>query len=543
MKRRMVFRNERGLFKHVCGLCGKGIITLYNPAADVVVYCNECWWSDQWDASEYAKEYDVTRPFLAQFSELLKAVPRMALEALQNENSPYTNYTWFGKNVYLSPSTMYSENVMYSHGVTHCQDIIDCVYIDGSELCYESVDSDKCSRSLYLYNCRECMDSAFLYDCRGCRSCFMSSGLRNRSFVFRNQPLTKEAYEARMSELGLGKDASVRACVKEFDALRAGSIHRFADIFKGVASTGNSLINVKNVRHGFTGFDSENVSHAIRFYEIKDSADIYGSGNGAEFLYDGVNIGYKDSLIRFSTNTYEGIRNATYCDYCRTSQNIFGCVGLRNKQYYILNKPYSKEAYEALVPKIIAHMDSMPYRDSMGRTYGFGELYPSEFSPFAYNESIAQEYFPLTEARAREQGFSWRPQGGRDYQITIPAEDLPDDIADVPASITKETVGCIHRAACDDPCTAAFRITEAELQFYKRMGVPLPRLCPNCRHYQKARYRNPLNVELWHRRCMCVQTGSGHAHQGECSNEFETPYAPERPEIVYCEQCYQAEVA
>ncbi|MBI5622130.1 DNA-directed RNA polymerase, partial [Candidatus Falkowbacteria bacterium] len=27
-----------------------------------------------------------------------------------------------------------------------------------------------------------------------------------------------------------------------------------------------------------------------------------------------------------------------------------------------------------------------------------------------------------------------------------------------------------------------------------------------------------------------------------CTNEFETTYAPERPERVYCEECYQKEI-
>ena len=36
-----------------------------------------------------------------------------------------------------------------------------------------------------------------------------------------------------------------------------------------------------------------------------------------------------------------------------------------------------------------------------------------------------------------------------------------------------------------------------------------------------------------------------HTHHGEnhCPNEFETSYAPDRDEIVYCEECYQEEVA
>ena len=76
----------------------------------------------------------------------------------------------------------------------------------------------------------------------------------------------------------------------------------------------------------------------------------------------------------------------------------------------------------------------------------------------------------------------------------------------------------------------AFRILPEDLKFYRRMNLPLPRLCPNCRHYQRLKQRNPL--KLWHRKCM----------KEGCTNEFETSYAPNRPEIVYCEKCYQQEV-
>jgi len=34
-----------------------------------------------------------------------------------------------------------------------------------------------------------------------------------------------------------------------------------------------------------------------------------------------------------------------YCYDCKGCQNCFGCVNLRNKQFHIFNKPYSKEAY------------------------------------------------------------------------------------------------------------------------------------------------------------------------------------------------------
>jgi hypothetical protein len=78
------------------------------------------------------------------------------------------------------------------------------------------------------------------------------------------------------------------------------------------------------------------------------------------------------------------------------------CSGLRNEEYMFLNKKYSKEEYEELVPKIIKHMNDMPYIDSKGRVYKYGEFFPSELSPFAYNETIAQEYFSKTKNEIKE---------------------------------------------------------------------------------------------------------------------------------------------
>jgi len=232
-----------------------------------------------------------------------------------------------------------------------------------------------------------------------------------------------------------------------------------------------------------------------------------------------------------------------------SSSNLFGCVGLRNKQYCILNKQYAKEEYEELVPKIIAHMNEMPCTDKQVRTYKYGEFFPAELSPFAYNETVAQEYFPLTKEEALEQGYAWKDPDARDYKITKKPGELPDNIKDVHESILKEVIGCAHEGKCLHQCTSAFKIIEPELQFYGKMNVPLPRLCPNCRHYERLAQRNPLH--LWRRKCMCLPTGrqairntAKHFHGDDpCPNEFETSYAPDRPEIIYCEQCYNAEVA
>ncbi len=48
--------------------------------------------------------------------------------------------------------------------------------------------------------------------------------------------------------------------------------------------------------------------------------------------------------------------NLLYCYSSVQSHNCFGCVSAKQNEYCILNKQYTKEQYEELVPKIIEHM-------------------------------------------------------------------------------------------------------------------------------------------------------------------------------------------
>ena len=45
--RRGLFRNESTLYNSKCALCGKNIITMYNPKSPYTVYCLECYDSDK----------------------------------------------------------------------------------------------------------------------------------------------------------------------------------------------------------------------------------------------------------------------------------------------------------------------------------------------------------------------------------------------------------------------------------------------------------------------------------------------------------------
>lgn len=69
-----------------------------------------------------------------------------------------------------------------------------------------------------------------------------------------------------------------------------------------------------------------------------------------------------------------------YSNWADNSSNIFGCIALRNKKYCILNKQYSKQEYEELIPKIKKHMDEMPYVDKKG-----GYINSASFSAGAFS--------------------------------------------------------------------------------------------------------------------------------------------------------------
>ena len=60
-QRRMVWRNERTLFKRKCDLCQKNIIAMYRESVPFPVYCRECWYGDGWDATSFGREYDFNK--------------------------------------------------------------------------------------------------------------------------------------------------------------------------------------------------------------------------------------------------------------------------------------------------------------------------------------------------------------------------------------------------------------------------------------------------------------------------------------------------
>ena len=536
--RKLAWRNERAFYKRKCDLCNKNIISIYPDSSLLKVYCQDCWWGDKWDSSTFALKFNPNKSFFYQFQQLAESVPVMSLFNTNAVNSEYCNYAGNSRNCYLFIAGRDNENILFSNRISFSKDSMDIYIGINLELCYENVQCEKSFRLCFSKQCENCSDSMFLYDCRNCFGC---TNLRNKNYCIWNEQYSREEYLKKVEELNLGNFQNLQNLKLKFFNLYAKAIHKYAHLINSGGSTGDQIFNARNCQQCFdiSGTGSENSKYTnYVVVGVKDSYDNYGMP-AAERIYETIAVGFESNensdycfsfFIKGSSRIY-------YSYNCISSHDLFACIGLRNKSYCILNKQYTKEEYEELVPKIIEHMNNMPYIDSKGRVYRYGEFFPPELSPFCYNETIAQEYFPLTKEEALKQGYKWKDKEERNYTIDLKTEDIPDDIKDVKDDIIGKVIECEHKD-CNEQCTEAFKIIESELQFYKRMNLPLPHLCPNCRHYQRLKQRNPL--KLWHRICMCDKTT--HTHQSKCDIEFETSYTPEKKEIVYCERCYQAEV-
>ncbi len=539
--RRLARRNERTFHSRKCDKCGKQTIAIFSEDSGVSVYCSPCWWADDWDGMDYGVDFDPSRPVLTQINDLFHRVPQMNLNGLYQTkvNSEYTHMASWLKDCYMVTYSDYCENVIYGSFVNHTKDSIDNLMGEKLELCYETTNCSQCYRTVFSIDCESCTDVWFSKNCSGCTNCFGCVNLKNKSYHIWNVAYTKEEYEKKLKELYPTTPADIHAVQEKALSLWQKFPQKYMHGWRNVGSTGDYLNDTKNAKNCFVGFNIEDCRYCSFITgKMTDTYDFINFGQGSSLMYEIMQGGDQCQNLRFSQFVITNCRDVDYSFYCIGCQDIFGCVGLKKRRYCIFNKQYEKEEYFKLREKLITHMNEMPYVDSQGLTYRYGEFFPIETSAFSYNETSAQEFFPLTREEALTKGYTWREQDKRNYKVTIESKDLPKNIVDVPESIVDEVIGCAHQGICGEQCASAYKIVPAELQFYKRMNLPIPELCPNCRHAQRIQYRNPM--KLWHRSCMCKEGSHGHA--SACPNEFETSYAPERPEIIYCESCYQKEV-
>ncbi|HEY5713830.1 MAG TPA: hypothetical protein VIT68_00590, partial [Candidatus Gracilibacteria bacterium] len=500
---------------------GKAILSNYHEDATFPVYEKNYWWGDAWNALDHGRDFDFSRAFFEQFHELNQVVPRMNLIIVANEGCDYVSMTGWCKNCYLIYEAERNHDCMFSEYIYDCKNVLDSSFCRFCELCYECINCERCYNGLFLQDCENCSDSAFLKDCIGCKNCFGSINLRNKEYYFMNEKCEKSVYEEKIAALKLGQYESISGLRDHFKTFCQKYPHKYYTGKNNEDVSGNYL---KNNKACFECYDTEDCRDGRFLYNSvkgKDCFDVNLVLQNAERIYDSNCIGHGAQNVYFTFLAWENVSDVYYSEMCTRSQNVFGCSGVRNVKHCILNKAYTQHEYEKLSTKIIQHMKE---------TGEWGEFFPISMSPFAYNETVAQEYFPLTKEEALERGYGWRGEeessplkrgiqgvSGTPQAPLDKGGQISDNIKDIPDSIINETLYC-------EISGKPYRIQKAELKFYRKMKLPIPRLHPDVRHLKRMKLRNPR--ELWNRKC---------AHTGK---ELLSTYSPDRPETILSEEAY-----
>jgi hypothetical protein len=197
----------------------------------------------------------------------------------------------------------------------------------------------------------------------------------------------------------------------------------------------------------------------------------------------------------------------------------------------------------------------------LGGEVEWWEFFPASLSPFGYNETVAQEYFPMTREEVigtqedisssspkigevgrgvqdtqenntppltppnlggewTETFLHWSTFNWSDYEPPfpkvakiIPAEKLPDDISKIPDDILNWAIEC-------EVTKKPFRIIKQELDFYRKHHLPIPRRHPDQRHLDRMKLRNPR--KLYERLCDCAQCETNNKTSTLSSSEGES---------------------
>ena len=508
LRNMLVFRNRPYLYNSTCRFSKKKILSCIPPESGFAVYDAAIWQSDQWDPRDYGRGYDFAKPFFEQFYDLYRTVPlpNLAVALPTMENSAYTNGISGAKNCYLVFTSSYNEDCMFSYALWRSKDLVDCVYVADSELCYQCTDVQNGYNLKFCEHCANCSDSAFLFNCSGCRDCYLCAGISQQQYCFANEKLTREEYERRIRGIDLGSFTVLEQEKERFREFVRQFPIKYYFGKENSECTGNYVRHSKNCRNCFFVSGSEDLVNCMYLDKAKSSILHAMFGNGSELVYNSISSGESVYNLKFCAECWMSSHDLEYCIFCIYGcAHCFGCVGLKKASYCILNKEYDRAEYFDLVRRI---------KTQMRADNAYGHFFPPGFSPFYYNESEVLQYLPLERDAALKWGFSWREE---DAVINLAASQFPEHIADVQDEILQQTFCC-------ESSKKPYRIIKPELSFYQRQNLPIPRISPMERIRSKLGFFEIAQLET----ACCSKCGQG----------FSTVYSHQSAP-VYCEQCFQ----
>lgn len=497
-QRRLSFMNYMNLYKSVCNWCGNNMVSRFNPESWINVYCNKCWASDWNDYLKHWKKINFNKSMFEQIYDLVKITPFQNLIGSYSNiknNSIYTNHTADIHNSYMISEADFIDDCMYGRGLRKSNNLIDCLNCSSSEFCYECVDGNSLYNCFYTINSTSCSNSYYLKNCHWCSDCIWCVGLTNKSYHVFNKEIEKEEYKKLMKKIS---DTKFKSKInEEFEKLLKDNMWNEKYIINSENCTWDYIFNSKKCINSYDITWCEDMRYCTEVNHSTDSMDINSYWSHSDHMYEWAWVGRYSRNIYFSAIVWKW-EDLFYCIEVKKSKNCFACVNLKEQEYCILNKKYSKEEYFELVPKIINHMK---------KTGEWWEFFPSSISPFGYNETVANEYFPIITKTGLNWDINYIDGEWNTYKTfddawkrlvfkystyeaplpkvdnIIPASKLPENIEEIPDDILNWAIRC---SVTNKP----FRILRQELEFYRKHNLPIPKKHPDRRHLDRLALRN-----------------------------------------------------
>lgn len=510
--RRLAWRNERKLYKRRCDLSGKLTVSIYSDDKPYKVYSSQEWRSDKWDATNYGREFDFSKTFFNQFDELMHEVPLLGLVWANNENSEYINLSADNKNCYIVIESSNNEDCYHCYWIQKCDNCTDCSFCHECSHCYELENCRFCYNLKHSNDCQNCKNSMLLAQCENCEYCFGCTNLHNKKYHIFNQEVSESEYNDFINSLYDDFPNKFPELKKQYEEIKKDMISQEAHINNVQNCVWDYINSSKNTIFCIDSYDADNNRYGEHIWRnANDTMDCSTVGRNAQLVYETINCG-----IDVYHNLFCAICRSSsymiYCYNCFNSNNCFGCVWLRNKEYCILNKQYTEQEYKELVPKIIDHMK---------QTWERWEFFPVQISPFGYNESMAWEYEPLTKDEALQKWYKWMD---KEYPINVPewmetlqANDIPQNIDDVDDDILNKAIICAQSGRI-------YRLVKPELEFYRKHKIAVPRKHPDIRHNNRCGHRHWL--KLYMRNC------------DNCVKHIVSCYDQNFQGKVFCKDCF-----
>lgn len=549
--KRMLWRNERWLYKRKCDLTGGNVLSVYSNDYEWKVYNVSDYNSDKWDRVKYELEFNENENIKDTIGKFFNNVPKKATNLdseIWMENCDYCNFWMNSKNCYMCQSPLMAENCYYSYTPLESKNVVDWYLMTYSENCYESIWSPKCYKLFYSQALQESSDCYFSYYLKNCKYCIWCVDLDWKEYHIFNEKVSKEEYEEKLKEI-FSSYKNVEKFKKEFEKFKTKFPLKATFSILSENCFWSWFQHSRNLIECYDCIDLENSLYcSLAWNWTSNIVDTYAVWLNSTHVYDSIWISWshKSAFWFFSS-----VKDSYYFSDSRYVNNSLFISWLRNKEYCIFNKQYTKKEYNKLVPEIIKKMEE---------EWFWGAFFPTEFSPFPYNDTIANYYYPIEKVVYLDENknvlkqeindenwegivyvlesdkfiseaildFGWEEKikikwRTKENEINIPewieilkSENLPE-IFEVEDSILNKVIIC-------EQSKRPFRLIKQELEFYKKYNIPLPRLHPDVRF--KNRLAKRAKFDLFLRDCSV------------CGKEVLSAW---NKESIICEECYDKE--